>query len=250
MKLQPSHLLVALVITGGAVGLFVGTRGTRITAEERRQTLIERAHAKPSGRIDLVDGVAAAVKWSELPLARRGPNANFKSHLSQLVGPPPAPEVAAGREQRLTTTLTARAERRAYDGAPPRIPHAIDERSTSACLACHADGVVIADRIAPRMSHPVFQNCTQCHVSLEKPQLESAGSPRDNAFAGSLPEPGVRFLPGSPPVMPHPLWMRQTCASCHGALGPPGLRTTHPERQSCEQCHAPAPSFTQEIFYP
>jgi len=32
--------------------------------------------------------------------------------------------------------------------------------------------------------------------------------------------------------------MRQDCTSCHGVTGLPGLRTPHPERFNCQQCHA------------
>ena len=74
--------------------------------------------------------------------------------------------------------------------------------------------------------------------------------PAENTFVGLRSEPGTRFLPDAPPVMPHPRWMHETCASCHGTLGPQGLRTTHPERQNCEQCHAPSASLQQEVFYP
>jgi cytochrome c-type protein NapB len=181
---------------------------------------------------------------------RRGPNAEGASHLADLDAEPPTPELLEGRAERLADALARRAARRAYDGAPPRVPHAIDERSTSACLACHAEGLIIAERVAPRMSHPVYQNCTQCHVSESTVRIEAATSPSANTFVGMLPEAGRRFLPDAPPVMPHPRWMRETCASCHGALGPPGLRTTHPERQSCEQCHVPAPGLAQEVFAP
>ncbi len=190
------------------------------------------------------------MSWAGLREVRRGPNAEFKSNLATLAQMMPAPEVLAGRAERLATTLAARAERRAFEGAPPRIPHTIDERSTSSCIACHSEGMVIADRIAPRMSHPLFQNCTQCHVTLDKPMIERSEQPADNSFVGLRPHPGTRYLPGSPPVMPHARAMHESCASCHGVLGPPGLRTTHPERQNCEQCHAPAPSLMQEVFYP
>lgn len=248
MNVKTSHVVIGLVLAGGVVGLMVGTRGTRVTAEARHGTLLERAEAQPKSALG--EGVRPAVSWAGLREVRRGPNAEFKSNLTTLAQIIPPPEVLAGRAERLAATLAARAERRAYDGAPPRIPHTIDERSTSSCIACHGEGLVIADRIAPRMSHPLFHNCTQCHVTLAKPMIERSQQPSDNSFIGLPPHPGRRYLPGAPPVMPHPRAMHETCASCHGELGPPGLRTTHPERQSCEQCHAPAPSLTQEVFYP
>lgn len=249
MIVKASHMVVGLVLAGGVVGLMVGTRSTRVTAEGRHQTLLERAEAG-AAKGPVAEGATPAVSWRGLSATRRGVNAGFKSDIRTLEQTPRTPEVLAGRAERLAGTLAARAERRAYDGAPPRIPHTIDERSTSSCIACHGEGLVIADRVAPRMSHPVYQNCTQCHVPLDKPMLERSASPADNDFVGRSPQPGFRYLPGAPPVMPHPRAMHETCASCHGVLGPPGLRTTHPERQSCEQCHAPAPSLMQEVFYP
>jgi len=250
MSVKTSQVLVGLVLAGAVVGLAVGTRGTRVTSEARRQTLYQRAQAGAAESSH--PSAAPAAAWRDLPASQRGPNATFVNHLDKMAQVPPEPEVLEGRAARLAGTRVARAERRAYDGAPPRVPHTIDERGTSACLACHVDGFVVAGRIAPRMSHPLYQNCTQCHVSVEAPwALEPAPDiSAGNSFVGLGPSPGTRFMPGAPPVMPHSLWMRDTCASCHGPLGPPGLRTTHPERQSCEQCHAPGPSLLQEVFFP
>lgn len=250
MSVQRSQVVVGLVLAAAAVGLFVGTRGTRVTSEARHQTLFERARGAEAGAVAVPGAVGPAVAWRDLPSAARGPNAGFVNALGKLDQTPPEPEVKDGRDARLAATLAARAGRRAYDGAPPRIPHAIEERSVTACVACHEHGLVVNDRVAPRMSHPVYASCTQCHATMDKPMVEASTSPRDNGFVGTRPHAGTRYLPGSPPVMPHPRKMREVCASCHGPLGPPGLRTTHPERQSCEQCHAPAPGPQQDIFHP
>ncbi|HRC56557.1 MAG TPA: hypothetical protein PKU97_11575, partial [Kofleriaceae bacterium] len=68
----------------------------------------------------------------------------------------------------------------------------------------------------------------------------------DSAFVG-LPAPGrgERAWPGAPPTIPHTTWMRERCDSCHGVWGASGLRSTHPWRQSCTQCHAPAAALDQ-----
>jgi cytochrome c-type protein NapB len=50
--------------------------------------------------------------------------------------------------------------------------------------------------------------------------------------------PGSRAHPGAPPVIPHKVFMRENCLSCHsGPGGREEIRTTHPERTRCMQCH-------------
>lgn len=55
-------------------------------------------------------------------------------------------------------------ELRAYPGAPPMVPHAVDQRGMPACLVCHENGLRIGDRIAPRMQHEERASCLQCHA--------------------------------------------------------------------------------------
>ncbi|MBK6532709.1 MAG: hypothetical protein IPF99_24875 [Deltaproteobacteria bacterium] len=38
--------------------------------------------------------------------------------------------------------------------------------------------------------------------------------------------------------------MRGRCESCHGVLSQ-GIRSTHPWRESCTQCHAPSAALDQ-----
>jgi cytochrome c-type protein NapB len=46
-------------------------------------------------------------------------------------------------------------------------------------------------------------------------------------------------MPASPPPIPHALQMRENCRACHAGPGAVAeLRTTHPERVTCRQCHA------------
>jgi nitrate reductase (cytochrome), electron transfer subunit len=131
-----------------------------------------------------------------------------------------------------------RAERRAYDGAPPTIPHPIAERNAVACLSCHVDGLKLADKVAPPMPHQAYASCVQCHVAASDSPLPAAVEAA-NEFRGlSSDLEAARAWPGAPPVIPHTTWQRERCDSCHGPAGKPGLRTSHPERQSCVQCHA------------
>ena len=136
------------------------------------------------------------------------------------------------------SALAGRSQRRAFDCAPPTIPHGVDEKSASACLACHAKGAEVNGKVARVMSHSLRPNCTQCHIpTVQRWQHEAA--PAVNSFAGlSSSGEGSRAWEGAPPTIPHGVWMREDCHSCHGIAGAPGLRTTHPERTSCLQCHA------------
>ena len=48
-----------------------------------------------------------------------------------------------------------------------------------------------------------------------------------------------RRAAGSPPPIPHALQMRENCLACHAGPGAVlEIRSTHPERWNCRQCHA------------
>lgn len=161
-------------------------------------------------------------------------NRTWSSDLATLTAP----------DRPLTSRANPALERtrtRAYAGAPPVVPHAIDQRQPAACLSCHGDGRRIGDRLAPKISHEPFASCLQCHVEADGIRFGVDPRLQANHFRGAVePGPGPRAWPGAPPQIPHGLDMRQDCRSCHGPLGTPALRTTHPERASCQQCHIPA----------
>lgn len=146
-----------------------------------------------------------------------------------------------------------RAERRAFEGAPPTVPHPIGSRDPGVCLVCHATGMAFpGGATAPPISHAELTNCIQCHVSgdPERPLDEPlADDPRVAATLGGVASGPLseRALPEAPPMVPHTTWMRERCLACHGVGGPQALRTTHPERASCLQCHAPSASHDQVI---
>lgn len=142
---------------------------------------------------------------------------------------------------------------RAYHGAPPSIPHPVKEKlgmGANVCLQCHQNGGFVEkfNAYAPVTPHPEMINCKQCHV----------GQQTTNNFVGTdfykkpPPEVGVNnALPGSPPVMPHQLQMRENCLSCHA--GPAAVKELwfdHPERVNCRQCHVPKMQNVQdkEVF--
>lgn len=140
-------------------------------------------------------------------------------------------------------TVAERGTRRAYDGAPPTIPHAVSQRDLPNCMTCHAEGLRLRARVATVMPHPYVTSCTQCHVVMERPMpgAEIPGALSEgNTFVGRpSPGRGERAWPGAPPTIPHTTQMRGRCDGCHSPLAT-GLRASHPWRESCVQCHAPS----------
>jgi cytochrome c-type protein NapB len=191
-----------------------------------------------------------APKYAEVPTAPIRANAGWKSDLANLKFAKPGVFDAVERtEEMKLTALADRAKNRAYDGAPPTIPHAVDATSAASCLACHGQGLKVGDRVATRVSHPHYAGCTQCHVESARSGLAVALDMPGNGFDGTYRAgPGGRAGPGAPPTIPHTTWMRQDCAACHGLVTRAGLRTTHPWLTNCTQCHAPSAALDQVAF--
>jgi cytochrome c-type protein NapB len=128
------------------------------------------------------------------------------------------------------------AANRLYSGAPPTIPHEVDALGRHDCLDCHAEGDAIAAGERAKITpHPELERCQQCHVT-------SSGSAPFVAseFEGWTYPLGTVGQPMGPLLIPHPLTMRENCLGCHGDHAEdPFLRTSHPERERCEQCHLP-----------
>jgi cytochrome c-type protein NapB len=128
--------------------------------------------------------------------------------------------------------------RRAYDGAPPFIPHPTSDALPGPnCLSCHEQGgwVERFRAFAPITPHPGFSQCRQCHVPRH-----GAAPFVASGFERSAPGAAAPAYEGAPAPMPHGLQMRENCASCHVGPGAmPSIRTSHPERFQCMQCHAP-----------
>jgi len=152
---------------------------------------------------------------------------------------------------------------RGYEGAPPRIPHplAADEFRTDACRTCHERGgySVRFSAYVPLTPHPERGICLQCHVGIDSvmgtadPSANpnsrcplchgpSGGRPRAEASATwpttVWPTLSPEAADGSPPPIPHDLQYRQNCLTCHaGPAAVAEIRTKHPERANCRQCH-------------
>lgn len=187
-------------------------------------------------------GVVASIAYEEIERGNLGPNANITTRVMPPDQPSTAEEATLSvAPEQILADLSARAERRAFDGAPPAIPHRIDPRDVTSCLVCHGpNGMTVGDVVAPPIPHESYVSCTQCHAPTRSVHVDESRW-MDNSFAGRpAPSRGHRASPGAPPVIPHSTLLRTNCTSCHGSLGAPGLRSTHPWRRSCTQCHAPS----------
>jgi len=156
------------------------------------------------------------------------------------------PKAVADKLASRVRSMEHRASLRAYEGAPPVIPHAIADLNIQSCRECHAQGLHAGDKTAKMVSHTFLTNCTQCHVEASgQPLDDTPGFP--NSFRGfrSSGYGGTRAWAGAPPVMPHTTFMRTNCVSCHGEHGYDGWRPDHLSRTNCVQCHAPAAEFDQ-----
>lgn len=226
------------ILVATVMGLISGTRPPRHFDQPHPERNAQQRSAKN-----------AAPSYAELREGRRGSNREMYASAFERLR-----EAGPGLMDRVEQTegdrqqaLEERAARRAYAGAPPVVPHAVQERAPGACLTCHAEGAVVGDQRAPAMSHDPYVMCVQCHAIRRQ---EVLGPPRDasvaldSEFVGAKePERGEVVWEGAPPSIPHPTLMRENCSSCHGRQGLHGIRTPHPYQQSCRQCHAAASDF-------
>lgn len=223
-------LLIATVVAVSAIGFSTGTSTSSYRAE--RPPLRERPDSGviPPARTHAElerhpwTGGSAASGWER----------------SRAIAEEMADGVE-GESKPIETIRIERAARRAFDGAPPVIPHPIGSTGAADCLACHADGFALATRRASPIPHEAYVSCTQCHVRVSAPFTRvygNAAAEVGSSFVGlGSPGAGDESYAGAPPAIPHSTRMRERCESCHGADGAVPLRTPHPERRSCLQCH-------------
>jgi cytochrome c-type protein NapB len=160
-------------------------------------------------------------------------------------------------------TLTTFRFLRAYPGAPPWIPHPLspEEFRTGRCTSCHERGGYSwrFAAYAPVTPHPDAGVCLQCHVGVDGAMGLGSGESDPNLRCpichgpnGGSPRPDVSLtwsttvwpaLPRmtrdqNPPPIPHDLQLRGNCLACHsGPAAVAEIRTSHPERTNCRQCH-------------
>lgn len=287
LSTRASHVVLAMAIVTAVSGYFMGLhqidRAHATPTSEARS--MARSPESPSA-LDTPEGMSGnggvprIVEYSRLGEAGLKPNAAWRNSLASLRpgqgggmsnavlatsvpgrrdssgGLSGATQDASGSwstrrpasDEERRKAVQRRASRRAFDGAPPVVPHPVDATSSANCRVCHAEGLRVRDVVAPRMSHPEMGNCTQCHVpsdgGVPNAAPEWALGLAGNEFVGRASVGrGSRAWPGAPPTIPHATWMREQCSSCHGATGLPGLQTSHPERVLCTQCHVPDGGF-------
>lgn len=235
--------LVAFVILSVAVaGYFTGLQAPMKASPSKSPLLTDAGHRAS----DMEEGVVPATGYNEMAsvtLSQRPTTrlASLKSTADLLA------EVEITPQEK-DLALQQRDSNRAFNGAPPTIPHPIDQRSDASCVACHRNGIVTKSLNVPRMSHHFLANCTQCHVE-SNPAHMAATVFRENDFDGlEAPTAGPRAFAGAPPQIPHSTWMRSDCLSCHGLAGRYGIRTTHPWRNNCQQCHTPSATMDQTLL--
>jgi cytochrome c-type protein NapB len=181
-----------------------------------------------------------------------------------------------GRREREAHPRTLKTFRyiRAYPGAPPSIPHELtaEEFRTGTCGTCHEQGGYSKRFTAyvPVTPHPGAAPCLQCHVGGDNVMAVSAVSPNPNRRCGvchgvgGRPEPDFQAMlerrieawprlaakipDRLPPPIPHDLQSRGNCLTCHaGPAAVAEIRTSHPERADCRQCHI-APDAEAGMF--
>ncbi len=164
--------------------------------------------------------------------------------LAALGGTCSSPDTVAvpGHEGARKSSAEIRADRRAYDGAPPVIPH---PSFGATCSNCHNERgrAVSGVGFAPASPHEDTGfaggtiRCAQCHVFRDS-SAEFVASGFDGLSQAMAA--GDRATSGAPPRIPHRILMRENCLACHDGPGArEAIRTTHPERIRCRQCHVP-----------
>jgi len=181
--------------------------------------------------------------------------------------PPPVPHGLVLRERCLGCHGPLQAERladadrdwrgRELPSAPRILGHHPGDELARDCLDCHlsaADAELLGLHVEPpqQVGHPLggpgFEACLDCHRRDAHAALDTAAAATDGArsaclgchaaFAspdGALPAPTAPL----PPRIPHRLFMRERCLSCHGEHGAAGLAVEHASRSQCLQCHLP-----------
>lgn len=248
---KATRVVLAAVLVVSASGYFMGMRQANSHVAPVEQHVASQAAALHGEGIHSSDAAPQARPYREMSQLPKA-NSHWSNVLTRLAQPTNDLFVSVtNTEAQREEIVAARASRRAYDGAPPVVPHPIDQASAFNCLSCHGEGKVVKGKVASKISHAAYGNCTQCHVPAGGAGIIAGSEPlaerlAENVFAGNhAPAKGGRAFVGSPPTIPHPTLMRSDCMSCHSPNGTAGIRTTHAYRQSCTQCHAPSAVLDQ-----
>lgn len=207
------------------------------------------------------DGDAAAAPATPAVVGAAAPIAAEAGPFGVLQSAVPPVAEAPRRSTAHPRTLATFRSLRAFPGAPPRVPHGLtpEELRTTRCTTCHARGGWVARfaAYAPVTPHPELEACLQCHALDDPTAGHALPDPTPDAICRQCHDPGnpVSALStaasqdaswpalssasdGTPPPLPHALQLRENCQACHaGPAAVAEIRTTHPERTDCRQCH-------------
>ncbi|MDC0936002.1 hypothetical protein OAS39_06925 [Pirellulales bacterium] len=260
LKQRYAKLMAFALIGVATTGYFLGLTAPMPTSSEQTFAADEASEIgehRPSSSV-----VIPATVYSEMRFSVTGSVGQRATRLNMLHQPPydVNAKIVVNKLEKLAS-LANRATRRAYDGAPPTVPHPVDQLDSASCMACHGEGLRTDSLRAGKIPHPFYASCTQCHVE-QQASFATASATYENSFAGvAAPSNGGRAAPGAspvvphttwmrealenrdpaadwvPPVVPHTTWMRDDCLSCHGRTAAPGMESSHPWRAHCLQCH-------------
>ena len=195
----------------------------------------------------------------------------FRTHAGMLAIDPGSDRRRSAHPRTLATYRSLRA----YPGAPPRIPHGLtpDEFRTGGCNTCHERGG-FSQRFGayvPITPHPEMGACLQCHVgdgqlmAIALPTTDPSARCRQCHTPGAgkwteatldwktlaWPEPATPKPGREPPPILHTFDFRGNCLACHAApAGVAEIRTAHPERANCRQCHLTVDADTDVFLRP
>lgn len=255
-----SHGPRPAAIAMGALLIASAATATAATVAVVRRAAVARAAKPPTAPVPLLAP-------PDQPIA--GEADVFRTSPAMLAIEPTDPRQRTAHPRNLSTFRFLRA----YPGAPPRIPHGLspDEFRTGACRSCHARGGYSRRfaAYAPVTPHPELGMCLQCHLGedrvmgLAPPDADpnarcplchgqSGGPPRPEAASTwpgtSWPALPARVRDRPPPPIPHDLQLRGNCLACHsGPAAVAEIRTSHPARADCRQCHITVDP-TVEVF--
>lgn len=231
------HLTLVAVIGLSFVGFFVGLRQGTPSPD-----FMPHERTLPAEFADTVH----AMTYTEFDRRIYGANREWRSVVVDIDDRPAKPEARWLGPMMRDAYMQERTSRRAFDGAPPTVPHPIEQMSVAECLVCHTEARYLGKNVyAPAMSHEMMPNCTQCHVEQDSAAFDSFLLAK-NTFDGIVrADRGFRAWSAAPPRVPHSLLMRENCLSCHGPSGAQAIRPDHPWDAVCLQCHIPATMHDQ-----
>ncbi|NOZ41427.1 MAG: hypothetical protein GXP24_14560 [Planctomycetes bacterium] len=264
---QRQTVLIAIGLIGVATtGYFLGLTSPMMAGDERPSDAAEAVQTEEHPPASST--VIPATAYAEMPFVQTRSRRLRATRLNMLRQTPYDVNVKIDvNEAEKLASLADRETRRAFDGAPPTVPHPIDQLDSTACMACHGEGLRSGTFRASKMPHPYYSSCTQCHVE-QNAKFAPASATFENSFTGvAAPTSGGRASQGAtptlpytdwmrkaiqnrdpatdwvPPVFPHTTWMRNDCLSCHGRTAAPGMESTHPWQANCLRCHGKSPQL-------